>query len=169
MNFILFVNLCFSQKDTANQLVSFVKNNYKIQYPKSWRLDTSGIMGSELFVFSPLENDTDGFHENVNVIIQDLSGQNIDLKEYKEISDKQITDMGINAQLFESSILKTDKGECYKISYAMTQDKYRLKITSVCFIKNDKAYLATFSSELDKYDRYKKVGETILNSFSLTK
>ena len=120
-------------------------------------------------MFSPLENELDKFSENVNVSIQNLTGQNIDLVQYKQITDKQVTDLATDGKIFESSLVKTNKGELFRITYGMTQGKFRLKITSVCFISNDKAYLATFSSELDKYDNYKKVGEQILSSFSLTK
>jgi len=160
---------CYSQADTANPMISFEKSNYKFQYPKSWRLDTLIKVGPELFVFSPLENESDKFSENVNISIQNLGGQNIDLAQYKQLTDKQVEDLATEGKIFESSIVKTTKGEFFRITYAMTQGKFRLKITTVCFISNDKAYLATFSSELDKYDRYKTVGEQILSSFSLTK
>jgi hypothetical protein len=163
----LFTHFCFSQTDTTK--MSFSSGNFEIQYPKTWRLDTSRIMGTEFFVLSALENETDKFSENVNGIIQDLSGQNIDLEKYKQITDKQLTDMVTDCKVFESSIIKTDNKEYFKVIYAMTQGKFRLKITSLCFIKNNKAYLTTFSSEFDKYDAYKKVGEEILNSFSFTK
>src|SRR6187397_2716847 len=119
-------------------------------------------MGTEFFVFSPLENETDKFSENVNGLIQDLSGQIIDLEKYKQITEKQLADMATDGKVFESSIIKADGKEYFKIIYAMTQGKFRLKITTVCFIKNDKAYLATFSAELDKYEQYKKTGEEIL-------
>jgi len=48
----------------------------------------------------------------------------------------------------------------------MTQSSFRLKIASLCFINNKKAYLATFSSKIDKYDSYQKVANDILSSFS---
>lgn len=169
LTLITLTNCCYSQAETVNQMISFEKENYKFQYPKSWRLDTLIKVGPELFVFSPLEDESDKFSENVNVSVQNLKGQNIDLAQYKEITDKQITDLATDSKIFESSIVKTNKGEFFRITYAMTQGKFRLKITSICFISNDKAYLATFSSELDKYDSYKKVGEQILSSFSLIK
>lgn len=166
---IILTNRCYSQTDTSNQMISFAKDNYKFQYPKSWRLDTLTKLGPELFVFSPLENESDKFSENVNISIQDLRGQNIDLTQYKQITDKQVEDLATEGKIFESSIVQTNKGKIFRITYAMTQGKFRLKITTVCFISNDKAYLATFSSDFDKYDNYKEVGEQILSSFSLTK
>jgi len=126
------------------------------------------MMGTEFFVFSPLENDTDKFRENVGLLIQNLAGQNIGLEQYKKITDGQITEMATDGKIFESLVLKSDKGEYYKVTYAMTQGKFRLKITSFCYIKKDKAYLVTFTSAFDQYDQYKKTGVEILNSFSLT-
>lgn len=167
--FLFITHFSFSQTDSAIQKTTFTIDNYKIQYPKDWRLDTSKAMGTELFLFSPLENDTDKFSENVNIIIQDLGGQNIDLEKYKKITDRQITEIATDSKVYESLITEIDNKEYFKITYAMTQGKFRLKITSLCFIKNDKAYLATFGSEFDKYDQYKKIGEEILSSFCLTK
>ncbi|TMI85792.1 MAG: hypothetical protein E6H10_02155 [Bacteroidetes bacterium] len=158
-----------SQADKSSQLTSLVKENYKIEYPKSWTLDTSGLVGSELFVFSPLENDTDKFKENVSLIIQNLAGQNIDLDKYKEISEKQIASMAANGKLFESSKAQTEKGNFYRLRYAMNQGNFKLIITSYCYIKDEKAYLITFTSEIDKYERYKKTGDKILDSFQFRK
>jgi PsbP len=163
--FLFLTNFCVAQTDTTES--NFSKGNYKIEYPKSWRLDTSKRMGTEFFLFSPLENQADQFSENVNVIVQDLTGQNINLEDYKTITDKQITDFVTEPKVFESIIKKTGNKEYFRVVYAMTQGKIRLKITSICFIKDDKAYLITFSTELEKHEQYEKIGEKILNSFSL--
>lgn len=169
LTFILFflTHFCFAQTDTTKTI--FAKDNYKVQYPKSWRLDTSKLMGTEFFVFAPLENQADNFSENVNGIIQDLGGQNIDLEKYKQITDNQINQFATDPKVFESTIIKTNNNEYFRIVYAMTQGKARLKITTICFIKNDKAYLITFTTGFDKYELSKKVGEEILSSFCLTK
>jgi len=167
--FLVLTHCCFAQGDAATPMLDFSKNNYTLQYPGSWRLDTSGQFGTELLIFSPLESESDKFSENVNVMVQNLQGQNVDLAKYKQRSDQEIADLATDGKIFESSILKNDKGEFFKIVYAMSQGKFRLKITSVCFIRNDKAYLATFTSEFDKYDNYKNTAEQILTSFRLTK
>ena len=164
---LLFTFFCYAQTDTTK--TSFIKDNYKIQFPENWRLDTSRFMGTEFYIFSPLENDTDKFSENVNGLIQDLGTQNINIEKYKEITDKQFAEMAPDCNVLESSIIKTNEKEYFKTTYSMTQSIFRLKITSICFIKNSKAYLVTFSAEFDKYEQYKKVGEEIINSFLFTK
>jgi PsbP len=164
---ILLANTAFSQQ--APTVSSYIRNNYKVQYPETWRLDTSRLMGTELFIFAPLENATDQFSENVNLLIQDLTGRNIDLQKYKEITDKQLTDLATDGKSIESAVVKKDNRSYYKTIYTMTQGKLKLKISSICFIKNEKAYLVTFSAEADKYEQYKKTGEGILSSFVVIK
>ena len=154
---------CLSQP----QWVDFYKDSFHLKYPENWLPDTSGKMGTRLFVFSPLENEEDKFAENINVIIQELSGKDIDLIAYKKLTETQITEYATDPEMYESTIINSGKGEYYKVSYAMTQGKLRLKIISYCLIKNQKAYLITFGSEVDKYEKYKTISEEILNSFSV--
>lgn len=145
--------------------VTYAKKDYQLQYPTTWRLDTTGIMGAELFVFSPLTDTTDKFSENVNLLIQDLRGQHIDLKAYKKISDDQFAQMQ-DGKVEESAIIKTGAKEYFRATYAMTQQNIQLKVTSICYIKNEKAYLVTYTALASTYEQYKKFGEEILHSFS---
>ncbi|MEO5906707.1 MAG: hypothetical protein ABIQ11_08275, partial [Saprospiraceae bacterium] len=101
--------------------------------------------------------------------IQDLGGQNIDLEQYKQATEQQVADLATDGKILESSIVKTGEGKSYRIMYTMTQDIFNLKITSLCFIYNDQAFLVTFSTEVDQYDHYKIMGEKILASFTLIK
>jgi PsbP len=164
--FLLISTFCFSQSDSTK--LNFSTGEFQFQYAKTWSIDTSKKMGTVFFVFSPLENKADNFRENVNGIIQDLSGQNISLEKYKQITDKQLSEMGKACKVFESSIIKTNNKEYLKVTYSLQQGDFKLKISSICIIKNDNAYLVTFSSAFDKYEQYKKDGEGILNSFNLT-
>lgn len=166
---ILITNCMYSQPCAQEQLNSFVNQNFKMVYPDSWTQDTSRLMGTEVFVFASRENEDDKFSENVNVLIQDLKDQNIDLKKYKQITEKKIAELATEGKIFESSILKNIHGDYFKITYSMVQGTLNLKITSYCFIKNDKAYLATFTAEINKYDTYEKTGFKILNSFVVLK
>jgi hypothetical protein len=167
--FVAIGSFAFPQTDTTKQLTNYVKRNYKLQYPNTWTIDTSGKMGTEIFIFSPKENENDKFRENINFIIQDLSGQNIDLDKYARITEQQINDVATDGEIYDSKKIKTAESEYYKMTYGMTQGIFKLKIEQYYFIKDEKAFIITFTSELDKFDVFKSVGEQILNSFTLTK
>jgi hypothetical protein len=160
--------------DTKNsQIISDWKtlnqSNYSIQYPATWELNQSGQMGTSFILFSPLESEQDKFKENVNLLIQDLRGKNIDLNKYTEISEGQIKTMATNSNLIESKRLKTESGEYHKIIYSADQGIFHLKFEQYYWVTNDKAYVLTFTSEQNRFDSFKETGEKILNSFKLKK
>jgi len=157
----------YSQTSPAIEEIEFVSQTYQFKHPRNWQLDSSKTMGTDLLLFAPLENESDQFRENVNIIIQNLAGQNIDLEKHKQITDKQLESVGIDAKVSESAIQKNGNESFYRTTYVIAQGKLKLKISSKCFIKNDKAFLITFTSEVDKYDNYQKIGEEILNTFRL--
>jgi hypothetical protein len=165
LTFLSFIYEGYSQPAKSSSLTTFIKQNYKIEYPGSWTLDTSGQLNSEFFVFSPLENDSDKFKENVSLIIQNLAGQNIDLNMYKQITEGQIAGLGSEAKLFESVKTRTAQGDYYSVRYALNRANFKLIVTSYCYIKDEKAYLITFTSESDKYKQFKRIGVKILDSF----
>ncbi len=167
MKFILLASLLFLSHLSFSQPGKkiIIRNGYQLQYPTTWRLDTTGRMGAELFVFSPLKDSTDKFSENVNLLIQDLKGQHIDLKAYKEITDNQFTQVP-DGKVYESAIINAGNKAYYRASYAMTQQNLQLRATSICYIKNEKAYLVTYTALADTYEQYKKIAEEMLASFS---
>lgn len=167
--FILLTISCTSQKNSVDLKMSISNAEYKIKYPETWRVDSSGQMGTELIFYSPLDGDDDKFSENVNFLIQDLKGRNIDLNKYKEITDGELADLKGDSKVIESKIISKNNTSLYRLSYEMTQDGRQLKFISICYIKGEKAYLLTFTSIVSTFARFEASGEAILNSFELTK
>ncbi len=146
---------------------TFSDKNYSIQYPSNWELDKSGQLGTSLFLFSPLENDKDQFKDNVNLIVQDLTGRNIDLDKFVEISEEQVKTMITNSTLIESTRMKNSAPEFHKMVYTGDQGIYNLKFEQYFWVINQQAYILTLTCEQAKFPDYKETGEKILNSFSL--
>ena len=167
--FILFAaaNPCFAQKDSSIPLSNFIHRDFMLQYPETWQPDTSKQWGAEVMIFSPIEGEADKFSENVNVLIQDLGDQAVGLAYYKEITEQQISLIATDANIIESIIRKSGKGEAYRFTYTMSQGVFKLKITSECYLHDGNAYLITFTAEVDKFDSYRVIGEKILESFAL--
>src|SRR5258705_2787583 len=101
--------ICFSQKGFSQKWVKITKKDYTIQSPADWTIDSSKQMGTDLVLFSMLENGTDKFRENVNVHIQDITGTNIDLSKYTAISEGRIKAMSPDSRIEESKTLNTGK------------------------------------------------------------
>lgn len=141
------------------------ENGYSIQYPESWDLNKSRQMGMSFIILSKLASKQDKFKENVNLMIQDLTGQNINLDRYVQISEGQISTMLTNVKFTESHRLNENNSEFHKFIYTADQGIYKLKTEQYLWLKNEKAYILTLSCEVDQYEKYKKIGEQILNSF----
>ncbi len=145
----------------------FDQSGYSIQYPTSWELKQSREQGPSFFLFSPLESDKDRFKENINLIEQDLTGLNINLDKYTEISEEQIKNLVTNVAVIESKRVKTNQMEYHKIIYSGDQGTFHLQFEQFYWVINNRAFVLTLTCEKDKFEAFKETGEKILNSFRL--
>lgn len=156
-----------NEKDSSFTWNTIDRNNYSIKFPGTWTLDTSHQFGADIFILSPKNADTDIFRENVNVMIQNLSGTGLTLDSYAEISIKQVKAMLNDANILETRRTKVDGKEFHMLLFTGQQGIFKLKTLQIFLIENDSAYVITLTTELHQYDNYNQVGETILNSFRL--
>lgn len=145
------------------------KDSYSIDYPKDWELNESGQMGTSFILFSPLASQKDEFKENVNLLIQDLTGYNLDLDGYVEISEGQIKTMMKNGKIMESKRVTNRTLDYQKVIYTGKQGIYNLKFEQYYWVVDNKAFVLTLTCEEPQFDDYKLIGEKILNSFKLDK
>lgn len=170
--FICMISLSiFAQSDAKAaeqiEMKTLIAANYEVQYPANWDLDQSGQMGSTFFIFSPIEGATDQFRENINLMIQDLSGHNLDLDQYTQISEQQVKVMMEGAEILFSEKQDGQVPAFHKIIYKGKQGALDLKFEQYYWVINDKAYIVTLTCDVNTFDDYQKIGETILNSFKL--
>jgi hypothetical protein len=163
--FIICSVLAIAQQKPKTEPVSLSRSHYALVYPADWTTDTSKSMGTDLIVLSPVEDSVDKFRENVVVMIQDLSGKNVTLEMFKQATEQQIATLVTNAKMYKSAIVKSEGVEQYEVQYQMEQGVFTLHISSVCFMKEEKAYILTFTSEFNKYERYRMVAEHLLKTF----
>lgn len=145
------------------------EKNFSLRYPPEWELNQSGMMGTTFILFSPLRSDKDQFKENVNLLIQDLSGHKIDLNQYVAISEDQVKTMISRSTLIESKRMKNGTEEYHRMIFTGDQGMYHLKFEQHYWIKDENAFVLTLTCEQANFDDYKMVGEAILNSFTLKK
>jgi len=156
-----------SQNVNQNGWKVLDQKEYTIQYPDNWELNTSGQMGTTFMLLSTKSSEQDQFRENVNLIIQDVSGQNINLDKYVEISEGQIKTMITDGNIIESKRLNFNRFNFHKEIYTGKQGIFNLKIEQYYWVERQKAYILTLTCEVNEFDKYKEPGEKILNSFKL--
>ena len=143
------------------------EQNYSINYPDTWELDTSGQMGMSFLLLSPTESDQDQFRENVNLMVQDLTGHNLDLDAYTELSVSQINTLFVDGTLLESKRMGSESIDYHKVLYTGKQGAFTLKFEQYYWVIDNMAYILTLTCEESAFDDYQKLGETILSSFVL--
>jgi hypothetical protein len=143
------------------------RGSYSIQYPQAWIIDTSKQFGSDLFLLSPHESEMDKFKENVNVMIQNLKGLNLDLDKFVQVSENQVTTYVTNGKVLESKRINQNGLEFHKLIYSGAQGVFSLKTEQYYFIKDEKAFVVTFVAEEDQFNKYIVIAEKMLNSFKI--
>ncbi len=155
--------------ETNEEWKTFDQSKYSIKYPSSWELNQSSETGANFMLFSPQESEQDNFKENINLLIQDFTGQNVTLDTYIQNTEDQIKTMLPNSTLIENKRNKNKNGEYQKLVYSGDQESFHLTFVQYVWIINEKAYLITFTSEQNKYADFKAIGEKIMDSFCIKK
>ena len=149
------------------------KENYSIKYPPSWELNTSGEMGTSFILFSPLISKSEKFRTNINLIIQDLKGfdidsQTINLKEYSERSITEIKKQNIKSggKIISSDLIKVNGISHQKIIYTgVSKEGLKLQYEQYYWVQKNKAYVLTLTCQDYNFTDYQATGEKILDSF----
>ena len=170
---LLLLLFCANAKSQPNNKetgwLTLKDKSYSIKYPNNWEVDQSGQSGTSFILLSVLEVAEDLFRENINLLVQDLTGKNIDLTKYTEISEGQIKTMMPHSKIIESELIKNKAGDYHKIIYTGDQCNFHLKFEQYYWVIKNKAYVLTFTSEESKFAAYKEVADKILNSFVIKK
>ncbi len=162
---VLSLNSFGQNKETSWKTIN--DNTYSIQYPDNWELNISETMGTSFILLSQQTSSEDKFRENINLSIQNLEGYNLNLDAYVAISEEQILKMVTNGIIIESKRLNTNNTEFQKIIFTGKQGLFQLKFVQYYFVKDEKAYVLTFTCEEIQYEKYNIIVEQILESFLL--
>jgi len=166
LTLLIFITLSLvSCKNKAEDVFKkHTKDNYSIEYPESWDLDTSGQYNTQFLIFSNT-GIIDTFRENVNLTIENLPS-NVTLTQYAEAAKQQIAPIP-KVKTISSNIIQINGNEVFEIVWQGYVNNADLKFKQQCRIKDNKAYIVTFTAKQTTYDTYIDTAEKILNSFTL--
>lgn len=160
--FLLIAAMSFGQEDWKTHS----KENYSIRYPDTWKIDTSGQMNSSFILFSEIE-ENETFRENINLLIQDLKGQNFTMKSYVALSENQIKNMVSNSKLIKSTYVNDPKRPYHVMVWSGLIGENQLKLKQHFYLIDEKAYVLSFTALPDTYDRFLPIADNIFKSFKI--
>ena len=157
----------YSYAQVTPSSITHRADNFSIAYPLLWELNTEGGYGTKFFLFSPLTSSADQFRENINLIIEDVSKQNMTLADYTIASKQQIKNGMPDAEFLESNTLQAQGIDYQRIVYTATQQPYKLEFEQWYFIVKGQAYILTFTAETAQFKTYQKQAEEVLSTFKI--
>ncbi len=161
---LLVTPFVFGQAKQSKELSILNKTDFKITYSSDLKLDESGKDGMVFLLLTEKTDSEDNFIENINLIKQDLENLDIDLDKFVAITEKQIIERG---KLVDSKRLKRNGMEYQRLVCEVFLHNFDLKFLQYDFVKNNKAYVLTFSAKIDVFEKYLKTIEPVMKSFTL--
>ena len=148
---------------SAQKLEKEIKETlYSIKYSSSWKIDNTGRNSVEFYLFASPINENMG--SNINLLIQNLDGMNLDLTKFTEISEKQIS---TNGKLISSELKNIDNQEFQELIFEANMNGKEMKFYQQYFVKNSKAFIITFTALISQYDKLEKEARIIINTFKI--
>lgn len=149
-------------------LILYDNSQYGIEmgYPDGWTKKDSDK--AVVFFMAPPNGITDNYKANLNLIIQDLSQDPRTLDEYTLESINAIKAGYQGSQQIESKSTVLSGNPAHKSVFTIPTDKgFTIRIVQVWMIKDNKAYLLSFSSEESVYPLLENDVNAMINSFRI--
>jgi hypothetical protein len=151
-----------------------------MQYPAVWgavELKSNPLdrfPGSSVALLTaPLENATDTFREKALLSIQDfsalgnVSAQSMTLAKYTNGSLSGYRNISDSVTILESNTTTLAGLPAHRIVFTEEAQNQQFKKTQVWTVKDNKAYVITFSAQAPRYDDYLPSIEIMINSLKL--
>ena len=150
-------------------------NKITISYPTDWTPvdpkeleleDTEGIDYVMAF-YPPLYSRYDEFAENVIITTEDVTGYDITLQDYTDLSIQNLGALFDNYKTVSVEDTTLSGYPAKKIVYTAYYEGISAKVLAVYAIKNNKVYTISYTAENDKYNKYLKEVTTMIDSFRI--
>lgn len=161
---LFIITFLFSFISFSQNVRTIKTSEYEISFPENLKFDDSKTRNIEVIIYMEKENEKDLFIENINLIIQDLKDYQIDLNEYVKITETQVNE---NGKLIESKRISLNGTETQVMIYEAKPTGRALKFYQYILVKNEKAFVLTYSAEVENFELYFQEINKIFNSFSV--
>lgn len=141
---------------------AFTGSGYTINVPEGWSTRRN-MMGADLFIMSPQDDDTTTFRENVNVVLENLPA-GLSHEDYLTATRQQMRGLIGDAEIVEEAV--TVNGlDGTRIRYPLTMGAHNGDNDAYIFTSGNAAYVITLSMVEGEgrelwLDRLRAVAET---------
>ena len=180
LQWIVMILIClssnaFSQTTASTEVASYSEwvtmetEEFKIDHPKLWDVDESGVIGTTFILHAPTMVQSARFQANVNLEMLDNMDSYRTLESYIAYSVEQLPGIVPDARILYNEKVENGASVYQKMIYTGKLGNFDLRFEQYIWLKKKKVYKLTLACEVDAFDYYKNVGERMLNSFSILK
>lgn len=160
---LLFSLIALLSKAQEMKTYTDEKTNTSIKYPVDWTYQENP---STVFILMrPLEEPKQIFKENVNLIIND--GQGLNLQEYVGVAKVQMRNNLVNYTEISTEYLELGGRKYARIIYQHNPQNLPLKVAYYLTIHNGKSYNLTCSTTQQNFEKYLPVFQEMIQSFKI--
>ena len=163
------ISLTSCSQETLSDYKS-IKGGFSFSYNNLWEKQL--IQNQPVFLTKGDKEDGTNFRNNLNVIVQDLSQSPMSLDDYHKLTLQQMRQaLGKNTVESDKSII-LDGVNAKELIYTIPKDISKrnfisLKLKQIYLIKNNKAYLITYTAKTKDFKKYLKSANTFFETFKL--
>ncbi len=138
----------------------------KIKYPQSWEMQNinNPITGEVVAFLSPKRRNENKLPEKLTISVEDFSGT---LDEFSNSSIKDIKNHMTEAKIINKSSTILSHKLANQVVFTGKDEGSRLKNLQVFTLKADKAYVITYTAEIDSYDEFIQKADSMNKSYEI--
>lgn len=156
-----------AQVEVPAEWLVYEDDSFLIRYPNGFEVGKSSVPNVSFILLSRSTSSKDQFRENVNLMVQDMRGMEMDLNQFTQISENQVTNLLSKGKVLESKRVTTDSSEFHRLVYVGEQGDLRLIFVQHYWIIAGKAYILTFTGEATEFKKYDAVSQVMMHSFRI--
>ena len=171
---LLFPSNSFAETEESQDSTSLKVNwknikekGYSISYPSHWAMSEGSADGIVFTLYAPGPKSFAGYEENINLMIHDLSGKNMDLDTYTRLCERQIHTMVSNSKMILSERIEASAVPFHQIMYTGDYNEQLLKWKMRFWVAKGNVYILTYTATKENFGLHIKVADEIMDTFHL--
>ncbi|MBD2355600.1 serine/threonine protein kinase [Tolypothrix sp. FACHB-123] len=143
-------------------------HSIQIEYPLSWKVRQIGdpLTGDLVKFWSLPTNSSKKFAVEVNINVENVKAA-ISLEEYTNLSVNDITQFFTDAIILDSHFTTLSNLPAHQVIYSGKEEGYNVKRMAIWTLKNNKAYIITYTAEESQYDQYLQTAQKMIESLKI--
>jgi eukaryotic-like serine/threonine-protein kinase len=141
-------------------------NGFKVSYPELWSTENrDDFFATGVIFLSPLENDEDTFQEQVSILVEVLP-QDMSIGTYTKESIAEIKKLS-DPNVSPAQTINLGRQEAKQVVYSGEENGTPVRRMQTWLIKNNQAYVITYTAQPNSYESYLPTAEQMIESFEI--